>query len=121
MTAGDQPKPETEEQIAKKNKKKKRHNRYKNGRLYINVSYCHYPVIRTVAKMNKIKLTHSEEEDWDIYWSDGAIQCDRLYRMKPYQRINHFPGMHILCRKNLFARNMQRMQKKFPEEYDFFP
>jgi len=75
----------------------------------INVSYCHYPVVRTVAKMNKIKLTHSEEEDWDILWNDGAVQCDRLYRMKPYQRINHFPGMHILCRKNLFARNLGRM------------
>jgi tubulin polyglutamylase TTLL6/13 len=29
--------------------------------------------------------------------------------------------MNILSRKNLFARNMLRMQKKFPEEYNFFP
>jgi tubulin polyglutamylase TTLL6/13 len=71
--------------------------------------------------MNKIKLTHNEDEDWDIFWSDGAIQCDRLYRMKPYQRVNHFPGMQILWRKNLFARNMGRMLKRFPTEYDFFP
>lgn len=68
-----------------------------------------------------MKITYSEEEDWDIYWQDGAVQCDKLYRMKPYQRINHFPGMHILCRKNLFARNLGRMQKSFPEEYNFVP
>ena len=42
------------------------------GRLSINVNYCHYPVVRTVAKMNKIKITYSDEEDWDILWSDGA-------------------------------------------------
>ena len=71
--------------------------------------------------MYKIKITHADDEDWDILWQDGAIQCDRLYRMKPYQRVNHFPGMHILCRKNLFARNLGRMQKRFPEEYNFFP
>ena len=41
--------------------------------------------------------------------------------MKPYQRVNHFPGMNILSRKNLFARNMLRMQKKFPDDYNFFP
>jgi tubulin polyglutamylase TTLL6/13 len=78
-------------------------------------------VVKTVSKMFRIKNTNHDEDDWDIYWSDGAIQCDRLYRMKPYQRINHFPGMNILSRKNLFARNMLRMQKKFPDEYDFFP
>ena len=51
-------------------KKRKKHAVY--GRLFINVNYCHYPVVRTVAKMHKIKLTYSDEEDWDIYWSDGA-------------------------------------------------
>lgn len=29
--------------------------------------------------------------------------------------------MHILCRKNLFARNLGRMHKKFPDDYNFFP
>lgn len=87
----------------------------------INLNHCHYPVLRTVAKIYKLRTTINDDDDWDIFWSDAAIQCDRLYRMKPYQRVNHFPGMHNLCRKNLFARNMQRMQKRFQEDYDFFP
>lgn len=73
-----------EDEGARKIKKKRSKYKTKNGRLIINVSYCHYPVVRTVAKMYKIKITSSNEEDWDIFWSDGAIQCDRLYRMKPY-------------------------------------
>ena len=50
----------------------------------VNVSYCHYPVVRTCAKMNKFKITYSEDDDWDIYWQDGYVECDRLYKMKPY-------------------------------------
>ena len=41
--------------------------------------------------------------------------------MKSYQRINHFPGMYAIARKNLLARNLMKMQAKFPEEYNFFP
>lgn len=29
--------------------------------------------------------------------------------------------MHVLCRKNLFARNLGRMQKSFPDDYNFVP
>ena len=61
------------------------------------------------------------KDEWDIFWTDGLIQVDKLYRMKPYQRINHFPGMYALARKNNLARNLQRMLKLHPEDYKFFP
>ncbi|XP_059179348.1 tubulin polyglutamylase ttll6-like isoform X2 [Physella acuta] len=41
--------------------------------------------------------------------------------MKKYQKINHFPGMSEICRKDLLARNLNRMQKLFPKEYNVFP
>ncbi|XP_066119962.1 tubulin polyglutamylase TTLL6 [Saccopteryx bilineata] len=41
--------------------------------------------------------------------------------MKSYQKINHFPGMSEICRKDLLARNMSRMLKLFPNEFHFFP
>ncbi|XP_029954262.1 tubulin polyglutamylase ttll6 isoform X2 [Salarias fasciatus] len=40
--------------------------------------------------------------------------------MKRYQ-INHFPGMSEICRKDLLARNMNRMLKLFPKDYNIFP
>ena len=36
-------------------------------------------------------------------------------------RLNHFPGMHSICRKTGLARNLSRMQAVFPKEYYFFP
>ncbi|XP_027623135.1 tubulin polyglutamylase TTLL6 isoform X2 [Tupaia chinensis] len=41
--------------------------------------------------------------------------------MKSYQKINHFPGMSEICRKDLLARNMNRMSKMFPKDFHFFP
>ncbi|XP_021069123.1 tubulin polyglutamylase TTLL6 [Mus pahari] len=41
--------------------------------------------------------------------------------MKSYQKINHFPGMSEICRKDLLARNMSRMLKLFPKDFHFFP
>ena len=38
-----------------------------------------------------------------------------------FQKINHFPGMSEICRKDLLARNMNRMLKLFPKEYNVFP
>ena len=40
---------------------------------------------------------------------------------EPYQKINHFPGMHEICRKDHLARNMSRLSRLFPKEYNFFP
>jgi tubulin polyglutamylase TTLL6/13 len=41
--------------------------------------------------------------------------------MHPYQKINHFPGMYTLARKNLLGKALMKMRKQFPEEYSFFP
>jgi tubulin polyglutamylase TTLL6/13 len=39
----------------------------------------------------------------------------------PYQKINHFPGMNEICRKNFLARNVTKFAKMFPKEFHFFP
>ncbi|XP_065590216.1 tubulin polyglutamylase TTLL13 isoform X1 [Cyrtonyx montezumae] len=41
--------------------------------------------------------------------------------MKRFQKINHFPGMIEICRKDLLARNLNRMFRLFPKEYNIFP
>ena len=54
-------------------------------------------------------------------WTDNAVHPETLAKMKPYQKINHFPGMFNLSRKNYLARNLIKMSKAFPDDYDFYP
>eukprot|EP00826_Nyctotherus_ovalis_P057570 TRINITY_DN787_c0_g1_i8.p1 TRINITY_DN787_c0_g1~~TRINITY_DN787_c0_g1_i8.p1 ORF type:complete len:464 (+),score=125.20 TRINITY_DN787_c0_g1_i8:423-1814(+) len=41
--------------------------------------------------------------------------------MKPYQKVNHFPNMSCLARKNCLGRNLARMRRAFRRDYSFFP
>ena len=54
-------------------------------------------------------------------WSDNSITQDFFSKLKTYQKINHFTGMHGISRKNNLSKNLTKMKKKFPKYYDFFP
>ena len=85
-------------------------------------AFTQYDVVKEVGKaVNNYHLTKNDQKDWDIAWFDGAISIKLLQKMWPHQRTNHFPGMYNLARKNCLGRHLMRMQKWFPEEYDFFP
>ena len=49
------------------------------------------------------------------------VTADFLGKMKPYQRVNHFPGMYNLSRKSNLCRNLNRIRKKYPKKYNFYP
>ena len=53
-------------------KKKKR--KVNKKRLVMNISQTKYYVVRYVAKkIYNMRLTHNDDEDWDICWQDGAV------------------------------------------------
>ncbi|VDO56686.1 unnamed protein product [Schistosoma margrebowiei] len=56
-----------------------------------------------------------------LIWSDNFLPLERIMKLKPYQRANHFPGMIEICRKDLLTKNFSRMQKAEPDEYNFMP
>ncbi|XP_078285888.1 tubulin polyglutamylase TTLL13-like isoform X2 [Rhinoraja longicauda] len=62
-----------------------------------------------------------EDEEWILYWTDTSVSHEKVMEMKRFQKINHFPGMSEICRKDLLARNLNRMLKLFPKEYNIFP
>ncbi|XP_013924713.1 PREDICTED: tubulin polyglutamylase TTLL13-like isoform X5 [Thamnophis sirtalis] len=62
-----------------------------------------------------------EDEEWTVYWTDCSVSLERVMEMKRFQKINHFPGMAEICRKDLLARNLNRMLRLFPKEYCIFP
>lgn len=81
---------------------------------------CRYEVIRRTAAKFAYKEV-AESEAWNLYWTDLSISIERCKEMKRYQKINHFPGMLEICRKDLLARNLNRMLRLFPKDYNFFP
>ena len=70
----------------------------------------------------EFKLNDDQDKtDWDLYWSDVGVQPEQISKIKPYQRINSHPGMQALARKNNLARNLMRVAKVYPKEFNFFP
>ncbi|XP_065942576.1 tubulin polyglutamylase ttll6 isoform X16 [Magallana gigas] len=102
-----------DKKIVKKKKKKKKI-------YYICLTNCKYDVVRRVSRKFGFKEV-SDDEDWTLYWTDYSVALERVMEMKKYQKINHFPGMSEICRKDLLARNLNRMNKMFPKEYNIFP
>ena len=85
-----------------------------NKKICINVFCTEYDVIKKVAKkVNEFKMKEIEEDHeggvhkgvgggklstvWDISWHDLAISPDFMSKMEPYQKVNHFPGMYVVC------------------------
>ena len=62
-----------------------------------------------------------EDEEWTVFWNDQSVGIERCLKMKSYQRINHFPGMNEISRKDLLSRNLTRMYKQFGKDYHIFP
>jgi tubulin polyglutamylase TTLL6/13 len=88
-----------------------------------NVAFTQYPVVKHVTeKILGWKLTEDEkDEKWDLLWTDHAVPPERLSKMQHYQKINHFPGMYSISRKNYLAMNLSKLKKKFQDDYNFYP
>ena len=85
------------------------------------MTYTRYDVIDEVSEALNMCTTDDEEHDWDIWFIDGPVIPALLIKMKNYQRTNHFPGMYVLARKNLLAKNLLAMRARYQNEYSFFP
>ncbi|XP_047718917.1 tubulin polyglutamylase TTLL13 isoform X2 [Prionailurus viverrinus] len=99
---------------------RRRKRRRKHRPLAINLTNCKYESVRRAAQMCGLKEV-GEDEEWTVYWTDCSVSLERVMDMKRFQKINHFPGMTEICRKDLLARNLNRMQKLYPTEYNIFP
>uniref|UniRef100_A0A671YQQ3 Tubulin tyrosine ligase-like family, member 7 n=1 Tax=Sparus aurata TaxID=8175 RepID=A0A671YQQ3_SPAAU len=81
---------------------------------------CFSTVRIAINEMDFIK-TRDEDETANLIWNDSAVQHEKIAELRNYQRINHFPGMGEICRKDCLARNMSKMIKCQPQEYSFIP
>jgi hypothetical protein len=63
-----------------------------------------------------------------LYWTDMSVLPEKVSFMKPFQRLNHFPDMHLICRKMTLFVRLMKLKKRFddvPGPYkkylNFFP
>ena len=91
------------------------------AKVYINLTHCKYDVVYDCAEDLGWKPCFDEDNiEWDVLWIDTSVSVERVMRLQPFQKINHFPGMYQICRKTDLARSLMRMAQYFPE-YRFFP
>eukprot|EP00667_Euglena_gracilis_P010208 EG_transcript_10377 len=102
-------------------KKKKRRNR--RGPI-INTANCKYDIVREVAEglgWDEDEDAEGEAGNFNVFWTDTSVLLTRVGKLKNFQRINHFPSMHVICRKNHLCTTLGKMRKAFPKHYCFFP
>ncbi|KAF6266193.1 tubulin-tyrosine ligase family-domain-containing protein [Scenedesmus sp. NREL 46B-D3] len=93
--------------------------------LRVDLSGCKYGLLQLVAARLgwQVVAPGSPDSQWDLFWTDTSISQERLLRLAPTQRINHFHGMLELCRKRSMARLLAGLAAAAPPgcSYDFFP
>jgi tubulin polyglutamylase TTLL6/13 len=70
-----------------------------------------------VSKKNKWILVNEavSNMNFDLCWTDMHVKQEIFYKMNQNQKINHFPGMDILSRKNNLGKNLMSFRNKFTE------
>ena len=99
-----------------KNKKNNTKNHIK-----VNLNDTQYSVIEYVMKKFNFKIVKESGDDCDFFWTDKSVSSDKVSSLKPYQKINHFPAMHCLSRKDELAINLNKIIIIFPNEFTFVP
>jgi len=61
---------------------------------------------------------------WDVYWG-GQIKTSKWSDLKgvlkPWKKINHFPGTWALGRKDNLGMNIRNLQRKYGNAFKFIP
>ena len=81
---------------------------------------CRYDCVIRAARDRGWRIVE-EEEGAHVFWVDVSGVLDRLGKLKRWQRMNHFPGMSNVARKNRLAQNLEKMRKAFPKDFNFSP
>lgn len=70
---------------------------------------------KLVGSSNNLEGKECSNEDLtvcNVHWVDVANIHERLLKMAPWQRINHFPGMPSIARKARMANNLEKMRRE---------
>jgi hypothetical protein len=80
-----------------------------------------YNCVKQCLLHNSFQLATTSEADWNIFWG-RPLRFAEFGMLDQFQKVNHFPGTHVLGRKDHLARACQRARRLWGEkEMDFLP
>ena len=62
----------------------------------------------------------STESFFNLQWT-GYVTSKDIKDLNKFQKTNHFPGSNQLGRKDLLWNNMNRLETKFPSDFNLAP
>jgi tubulin polyglutamylase TTLL7 len=102
--------------------------------------FLKYTLVRQAADVFGFSINPDGDFTSNLLWNDTFISMDIVSALKPYQKVNHFPTMSEISRKDLLARNFDkyntfqsniffilifficyRLSRNLPDEYNFTP
>ena len=87
---------------------------------------CRYDCVKNAAREQNWRLISESSSalsrnSCNVYWIDTSTINEYFAMLRPWQRINHFPGMANIARKGRLAQNLDFMRRKFPKDFHFCP
>jgi tubulin polyglutamylase TTLL7 len=59
--------------------------------------------------------------DCNLIWDDTRVSVEGISELRAFQRYNHFPAMSEISKKDALAKNISKMYKVLPQDFDFVP
>nr|XP_058969911.1 tubulin polyglutamylase TTLL7-like [Pocillopora verrucosa] len=80
----------------------------KKRRVTANLAATKYDVVRKVCLQCGMYIARDDDSNSFLIWSDSSVPVEKIIELKSFQKINHFPSMGEICRKDNLARNMAK-------------
>lgn len=91
----------------------------KNNTHYYKMHNCNIKLLTNIFKINNFTETHKEK--WVVMWSCSHLKSEIFQNLHFWQKINQFPKIIELTRKDCMVRNISKMAKKYGMMFNFVP
>ena len=80
-------------------------------------------LLKSLLEDNGFREITNNNQEWTIMWASSFIKKKTYKKLKPYQKVNHFPGNSVITRKDLLYKNISKFRTLFPSNkcFSFIP
>jgi len=71
-------------------------------------------------KIAGVRIVSPFSQKWNCMWT-GIIKNEYMQQASKYQKMNHFPNSVQIGRKDWMWKNVVRLRRCFPKDFDFCP